>query len=75
MCDCLLHTPYWGPGLQPRHVPQLGIKLETLWFTGPCSIYRATPARPVKILTKASCLPRLHQKGKFSMLETGYFLA
>ena len=21
MCGCLLHTPYWGPGLQPRHVP------------------------------------------------------
>ena len=26
MCGCLLSTPYWGPGLQPRHVPQLGIK-------------------------------------------------
>ena len=23
-----------GPGLQPRHVPQLGIKLVTLWFVG-----------------------------------------
>ena len=23
-CGCLLHTPYWGPGLQPRHVPQTG---------------------------------------------------
>ena len=21
MCGCLLHAPYWGPGLQPRHVP------------------------------------------------------
>ena len=21
MCGCLLCTPYWGPGLQPRHVP------------------------------------------------------
>ena len=20
MCGCLSHTPYWGPGLQPRHV-------------------------------------------------------
>ena len=27
-----LHTPYWGPGPQPRHVPWLGIKLATLWF-------------------------------------------
>ena len=24
--------PYWGPGLQPRHVPWLGIELATLWF-------------------------------------------
>ena len=21
MCGCSLHTPYWGPGRQPRHVP------------------------------------------------------
>ena len=21
MCGCLLHSPYCGPGLQPRHVP------------------------------------------------------
>ena len=21
MCGCFLCTPYWGPGLQPRHVP------------------------------------------------------
>ena len=33
MCGCLLHVPSWGPGLQLRHVPQLGIKLVTLWFT------------------------------------------
>ena len=43
-CGCLLRTPYWGPGLQPRHVPWLGIELETFWFTGQCSIYWATPA-------------------------------
>ena len=34
MCDCLLHAPYWGPGLKPKHVPWLGIKLMTLWFSG-----------------------------------------
>ena len=34
MYGCLFHTPYWGPGLQPRHVPQLGIKPVTLWFAG-----------------------------------------
>ena len=21
MCGCLSHAPYWGPSLQPRHVP------------------------------------------------------
>ena len=26
MCCCLSCTPYWGLGLQPRHVPQLGIE-------------------------------------------------
>ena len=27
------------PGLQPRHVPRLGIKLVTLWFAGQHSIH------------------------------------
>ena len=45
MCGCLLSAPYWGPGLQPRHVPWLGIKLVTLWFSGQCSVHWATPAR------------------------------
>ena len=44
-CGCLLHTPYWGPGPQPRHVPWLGIEPETLWFTGWRSLHRTTPAR------------------------------
>ena len=26
MYCCLLCAPYWGPGLQPRHVPWLGIE-------------------------------------------------
>ena len=25
MCGCLSHAPYCGPGLQPRHMPGLGI--------------------------------------------------
>ena len=29
MCGCLSCTPHWGPGSQPKHVPQLA----TLWFT------------------------------------------
>ena len=45
VCGCLLHTPCWGPGLQPRHVPWPGIKPETLWFEGRHSIHWATPAR------------------------------
>ena len=45
MCGCLLSAPYWGPGLHPRHVPWLGIKLVTLRFTSPRSIHWATPAR------------------------------
>ena len=28
------HAPNWGPGLQPRHVPWLGIKPVTFWFAG-----------------------------------------
>ena len=45
MCGCLLHTHYWGPDPQPRHVSWLGIKLATPWFTGQHSIHWATPAR------------------------------
>ena len=44
--------PHWGPGPQPRHVPWLGIELETLWFTGLCSIHWATPARAECIAAK-----------------------
>ena len=40
MCGCLFSTPYWGPG--SRHVPRLGIELETLWFTGQHSVHSAT---------------------------------
>ena len=39
MCGCLLCAPYWGPGLQPRHVPWLGIEPVTHWFTGQHSIH------------------------------------
>ena len=37
VCCCLSCAPYWGPGLQPRRVPWLGIEPATLWFTGWCS--------------------------------------
>ena len=45
MRGCLSHAPCWGPGLQPRHVPWLGIEPATLWFAGQCSICWATLAR------------------------------
>ena len=32
MCGYLSRGPHWGPGLQPRHAPSLGIKPATLWF-------------------------------------------
>ena len=45
MCGCLLCAPYWGPGLQPKHVPWLGIEPATLWFTSRRPTHWATPAR------------------------------
>ena len=45
MCSCLSSVPNWGPGQQPRHVPQLGTESATLWLTVPHSIHSATPAR------------------------------
>ena len=33
VCGCPSRGPHWGSGPQPRHVPWLGIKLATLWFT------------------------------------------
>ena len=32
MCGCPSHIPSWGPGLQPRYVPQTGSQLAPLWF-------------------------------------------
>ena len=37
--------PNWGPGLQPQHVPWLGIELVTLRFTDRRSIHWATPVK------------------------------
>ena len=45
MCSYHSHAPYWGPGLQPRHVPWLGIEPATPWFAGWSFIHWATPAR------------------------------
>ena len=45
ICGCLLHVPHWGPGLQPRHVPWLGIEPAILWFADWHSTHWATHAR------------------------------
>ena len=39
VCGCLSCTLKQGPGLQPRHVPQLGIEPVTLWFAGLRSVH------------------------------------
>ena len=63
MCGCLSLAPYWGPGLQPRHVPWPGIEPVTLWFTVRCSVQWATPARD-HILYDTKFMIRL-QKGHY----------
>ena len=42
-----LICPLLGTLPQPRHMPWLGIKPATLWFTGQRSIHWATPARAI----------------------------
>ena len=42
--------PYWGSGLQPKHVPWLGIKPVTLWFSGQHSIHWATQAWSIYLI-------------------------
>ena len=51
MCGCLSCPPYWGPGLQPRHVPWLEIEPMILWFTKDpwSSVHWATPARATNL--------------------------
>ena len=39
LIGCLLHTPNWGLGTQPRHVPRLGIEPVTFWVTGQCAVH------------------------------------
>ena len=56
MCGFLLHTPYWGPDLQPKHVPWLGIKPATFAFAGWHSIHWATAARANSQLLKRKAI-------------------
>ena len=48
--NCLSHAPSWEPGLQPRHVPWLGIEPAILWFAGWHSAHWAIPARAPLII-------------------------
>ena len=77
MCGCLSHDPYWGPGLQPRCVPWLGIKPVTLWFAGGHSFHWATPARAnsyFQIYSKENFICTPHISEPFSEHKTRYVL-
>ena len=41
----VLHASHWEPGLQPRHVPWLGIEPAIFWIAGQCSVLWATPTK------------------------------
>ena len=55
MCGCLLSALYWGPGLQPWHVPWLGIKLATFCFICQSSTHWATPATAPSYFLNQGC--------------------
>ena len=57
MCGCPLHAPYRGPGLQPRHVPWLGIEPMILCFTDPCLIHWVTSARAISHISLSILWP------------------
>ena len=65
MCGCLSHTPNWGLGQQPRHVPWLGIQVVTLWFAGQHSVHWATPAR-----AKTPCISETQTKPFTNEIDT-----
>ena len=64
MCGCLSCIPSWGPGPQPKLVSWLGIKLETLWFTGQHSIHWVTPARDELATLKKKNKQKITSVGK-----------
>ena len=63
---CLLHTPSWGPGPQPRHVPWPGIEPVTFRFTGQHSIHWATPARAIFIVYYSCACIKRNVSAKYS---------
>ena len=47
MCGCLSSAPYWAPGPQTRSMCPDRESTVTLWFSVPCSIHWAIPARVI----------------------------
>ena len=65
MCGCLLHILYWAPGLQPRHVPRLGIEPATLWFTAHAQSTEVD--QPGLAESSAQGFTRVQSKGQLGM--------
>ena len=59
MCGCLLYAQYWEPGLQPRHVPPLGTKLETPWFTAHVQSTELHQPGLYDLALKANCMTEI----------------
>ena len=69
-----LTAPNWGPALQSRYIPWLGIKPVTFQFKGQHSIHWATPARAISFFlfrpSYLSCWGR-HGWGQISDVTSG----
>ena len=54
MCGCLSCASYWGPGPQPRHVPWVGMKPATFWFSGWHSLSHTSQGHKYDLFRKQS---------------------
>ena len=70
MCGCLLRGPHWGPGLQPRHVPWLGIELVTLWFIALNLLSYTSQGCFLCLICSEQVSPR-HRAGMLGLLVVG----
>ena len=61
MCGCLMHAPYWGPGLQPWHMPRWGIQWAIPWLAGqhPNPLGHTSQGRRLNYLTKVTMTPQI----------------
>ena len=68
MCGCLSCGPHWGPGLHPRHVPWLGIKLATFWFAACAqSIELHQPVLNMFLINKRERVPIMVREARGKM--------